>query len=1260
MKRALAALALGSGLTVAATLGGAAAAPVQQALVSHVEILPDRSLLNIATTAADRPTEPAGTLARLVALPPDATWASARLAEGPAGVTATARILGRLRGLPVALLTLAGELPATATARVEIRHDGDWTLAGATDRRHARAFDALLAGTLPQGASARAASANGAYLIITVPAYVDALEPLVDWKRRKGFDVRVATTAETGGSTAAIQAWIRNAYATWATPPEYLLIVGDVDDIPTWDMSDNPTDLPYALMDADDWLPDLFLGRMPMRSPYEVATLVAKTVAYERAPAGANTEWMNRYLMVAGNAGSETPISTVKFFGEQLTSLGFENAFTLMPPFDGVYFPPVFGGAQAIPLIRGTIDSGVGIVAYRGWAYGTDGWEPPHFIVDDIPGLANGSMTPIVMSFVCLNGNFKANEDCFGEVWLKVGTPTEPKGAVAFIGNGEHWSHTRYNDAMAIAFAECIDEPAISDLGALALASKLRFMDYFPHQLEEVGTEESVEFYVHIYNLLGDPELNLWRTVPATLAVSHPATIHAGANTLSVSVTSGGQPLASARVGIVQDGALLGTAFTDPAGLAQVTLLPVAAAGEIALTVTAPDHLPYEGTLAPDAGGAFLGLASFAMSDAAGNGDGLASPGETLDLTASLRNAGSLAASAVSAQLAAPAGASVDQGTAGFPDLAAGATAAAANPFTITLGEALEDGRQLRFSLAVAHDGSASDASALVLPVVAPALGVTATSFGEPGYAQPGQSVELRLTLENTGHLATGELTGTLTLLDPGLGSVTDAAGAWPALTVGASGDNAGDPFALSVDANVPHGKSLPLLLTLTDANGYSVELPLALAAGLVNPAAPVGPDAYGYFAYDSADLFYTERPAYAWTELSPLFGGSGTELVYNFDNQVKPMLPLPFDFVYYGQTVSQVRVSDNGWISFDDASHFDFYNWNLPNQHGNHSVIAPFYDNLTVITADSLAGSEYIDGIYTQHDAAAGTFTVEWSRVRHFRPEIVDLQSFQVVLYDPALHPTASGDGEIAFFYRQVNNADYARGYATVGIEDETETIGLQLSYSGETTAGMLPLSPGLAVKLTTAPPIYDAFRLDAFSAEPAGTGLTLAWTTGDPRPVIGWRLWRATPAGEALVAELPPGRRHCEDAAADPERDEVYRLEALHPYELASSLGPFHSQVVDDTPSSLSLGQNLPNPMQESARIDFVLPAAGNCSLQVYDTNGRRLRSLAEGNLPAGPASRVWDGRDDDGRLVPAGIYFYRLDAGGQVLTRKLLVIR
>ena len=1248
-------------MTVAA-FAAAATSAGQQALFSHVEVLDDRSLLTFDADIADRGADPeTESFTRLVALPPGATQAEAVLVSGPEG--ARAQVLGtvgQLRGVPVALLSV--ERPEPGGLTVELRHDGRWSAERTGGPALTRDFAAVLQNSLPEGVRNRAEGVSGTYLILTTSAYEAAVAPLVDWKRRKGHEVRVVTTAETGNTNTGILAWLRNAYATWELPPEYLLIVGDVADIPTWNFSGNPTDHPYTLMDANDWLPDLFLGRMPASSAYQVSTIVAKTIAYERAPATDNPDWTRRYLMVAGNYGSETPVTTVQFCGEQLTHLGFENAFTAMPGFDGVYFPPIFNEAQAVPLITNTVDSGVGIVTYRGWAYGTSGWEPPHFTTANIPGLANGGMTPVVMSFVCLNGNFADAQPCFGEAWLQAGAPDAPKGAVAFIGNGEHWSHTRYNDAMAIAFYERIVDPALGTLGGLAVAGKLRFMDYFPHQLEETGNEESVEFYVHIYNLLGDPELNIWRNAPAPLTASHPAALPAGANQFDVTVTDGGGPVAGARVGVVQGETLLGCAFSGADGVAHVTVSPLADGTEVAVTVTAQDHHPYEGSIAPDASSAFLSLDATSLDDGAGNGDGVASPGETVDLTATLRNAGGLDASAVSATLAATAGATVDQANAGFADIGAGQTAVAGAAFTVTLANQLEDGQHLRFTLSATHDGGSVDVSDLMLPVVAPALVVSSSSFGDPGYAPPGGSATLTVTLANRGHLPTGALSGTLELQDPTLGTVDDAAGSWAALALGGSGDNAADPFTLSLAGDVPHGKSLPLMLHLADDAGFAVDIPLALTAGLDNPAAPVGPDAYGYYAYDSADLLYANRPTYAWRELSPQFGGGGTELVFNYDNEVKPLIALPFDFVYYGQTVTQLRISDNGWISFDPEPFDDFYNWGLPNQHGNASLIAPFYDNLTTVTADSLSGSEYIDGVYHDYDAADGTFTVEWSRVRHYRPEITDLQTFEVVLYDPAVHPTTSGDGEIGFFYRQVNNADYARGYATVGMEDDTETIGLQLSYSGEQAPGMLSIGPGLAVKLSTEPPVYEEFLLDGFSAVPAASGLALSWSTSDPRPVLGWRVERLEAEGAVLVAELPVGRTHCEDAGADAGRDQVYRLTALHPYDLESALGPFHSLLEDGGDSALrfSLGQSLPNPMRESARIDYVLPAPGTVNLRVFDAQGRLLRTLVEGEQPAGQASRLWDGRDAQGRRVPTGVYFYRLEAGGEVLTRKLMVIR
>lgn len=73
-------------------------------------------------------------------------------------------------------------------------------------------------------------------------------------------------------------------------------------------------------------------------------------------------------------------------------------------------------------------------------------------------------------------------------------------------------------------------------------------------------------------------------------------------------------------------------------------------------------------------------------------------------------------------------------------------------------------------------------------------------------------------------------------------------------------------------------------------------------------------------------------------------------------------------------------------------------------------------------------------------------------------------------------------------------------------------------------------------------------------------------------------------------------------------------------------------------------------PNPFAGSAAIRWALPSASDVSLSVYDAAGRRVRDLLRGRLDAGPHSMTWDGRDDRGRALGAGIYWLRLQAGGR----------
>jgi flagellar hook assembly protein FlgD len=80
----------------------------------------------------------------------------------------------------------------------------------------------------------------------------------------------------------------------------------------------------------------------------------------------------------------------------------------------------------------------------------------------------------------------------------------------------------------------------------------------------------------------------------------------------------------------------------------------------------------------------------------------------------------------------------------------------------------------------------------------------------------------------------------------------------------------------------------------------------------------------------------------------------------------------------------------------------------------------------------------------------------------------------------------------------------------------------------------------------------------------------------------------------------------------------------------------------------------------MTENARISFTLAERGSVRLTVFDLRGRRMRTLLDETMEAGPQSPVWDGRAEDGRRVGSGIYWVRLEAADRVFTGRLAVIR
>jgi hypothetical protein len=140
-------------------------------------------------------------------------------------------------------------------------------------------------------------------------------------------------------------------------------------------------------------------------------------------------------------------------------------------------------------------------------------------------------------------------------------------------------------------------------------------------------------------------------------------------------------------------------------------------------------------------------------------------------------------------------------------------------------------------------------------------------------------------------------------------------------------------------------------------------------------------------------------------------------------------------------------------------------------------------------------------------------------------------------------------------------------------------------------------------------------------------------------------------------------------QSVSTDLNAESDYRLVSFGPsqaYRLAVVAGTaeYLSQIGDELvtiPVALSLNANAPNPFRGATRIRFGLPREQQVTLGIYGLQGRRVFTLVDRRrMPAGYHSEIWQGRDQLGRRVASGIYFYRLQTEDGVRTRKLLVLR
>ena len=890
-------------------------------------------------------------------------------------------------------------------------------------------------------------SQRGSYLIITPDNMEQYLDELVSFKKSQGFDVVVKTLSETGSTAEEIKNTI-DSVLTADPMLEYVLLIGDVDGVAAmpsfyYGPDNDVTDQKYTHLLGNDFFPDVFIGRFSMDSIAELVVMIRKTINYHRQPLDSNPDWLDKALIVAGNYSNTVPIPiTPKWTSYWIRDLLLDEGYSSV---DTVFYPPTQQGAA---LIQNIINSGVGIVNYRGWG-DANGWHYPEFHVSDVAGLNNGWMTPVFTSFVCNSNDFANNVDpCLGEALIRAGTPSNPKGGVAIVGPSDLHTSTKYNNVINAYMYDAMLDDGIVELAPAVNAGLLGLVREFPN-LD--GQDEAQEFYFHVYNIVGDPSVSMFLTEPHEFSIST-EDLSAGDGFLELEVSDeDGNTVNDAYVSVMAYDSILFKGNTDIEGQFEASIT-VGDLSSIEVYLNKNGFVQGHFEISVSNYDSGLVLIGYDLED--GNDNGIVEIGEVIDIYPTFINNGNTAIAAYNAY--------ADQSLAEncqiineiieTPTLEAGESGIVTSPITVRVNN--KDSDHIKINLSDQLMAWSFDLTIPIEPLIVDVDFYDNFLIGEI-------IVEIfPLTITNYTNTQFDGLHLYLTKLDDGTtlspSDTTSTFSIEPSSVSESFVDYAFGP------GDASHGSSISYILSIIQD---TVEI--FSEQREVHPYStdnqPIIPTWYGYWAYDDSDTSYSQSPLFDWEELDPAYGGSGgTE--YKLDDDDHVNVQLPFEFQYFGRTYDEMTISSNGWVSFELCDIDYFYNYTIPMAMGPKALLAPFWDDLEVIYNDSIR-------VYTKHDEDNGRFIIEWSRALNGFDEVTE-ETFAIHLFDQTTMPTESGDGVIEFHYLDIADVDADKNYATVGIEDHTKNEGIQYVFNNGYAPGAADLANERVIRFTTEAP--------------------------------------------------------------------------------------------------------------------------------------------------------------------------------------------
>lgn len=336
-------------------------------------------------------------------------------------------------------------------------------------------------------------NSNGRMLVIAPASYLAELQPLVDWKRSIGIHTTLVDLATIGTTSTAVKTFIQGVYGS--TNLSFVLLVGDIAQMPSFSFSGGAADPLYSLMTADNY-PDLIVGRFSAETTAQVRTQVQRTISYEQADhSQASGGWNAKATGIASDQG---PGHFGEYDYQHMNNIRNDELALGISTVDQIY-DPTATKAQ----ITSALNNGRRLLNYCG--HGSDtSWGTTGFSNTEVNALANEGHLPFIQSVACVNGNF-SNGTCFAEAWLRATHNSQPSGAVgAYMSSiNQYWDEPMYSQDQATDLFVAQQQWAV---GALWYAGSCYMMDVLPGSGPDM---------FKTWHTFGDPSLRILGSVPA-------------------------------------------------------------------------------------------------------------------------------------------------------------------------------------------------------------------------------------------------------------------------------------------------------------------------------------------------------------------------------------------------------------------------------------------------------------------------------------------------------------------------------------------------------------------------------------------------------------------------------------------------------------------------------------------------------------------------------------------------------------------------